>query len=82
MLQQQEDLLSLGKLVLALTNLSVSAVQNLPKAMEILSRSYSAEIKNVVIFLLSKPGPMGKTVDELLAMLGARLLNELDAAQK
>lgn len=79
---QQEDLLSLGKLILALTNLSVSAVQNLPKALEILSRSYSNEVKNLVMFLLSKPGPMGKTIDEVLSMLGPRLLNELDASQK
>ena len=77
---QQEDLQSLGKLILALTNLSLSAIQNLPKALEILSRSYSLEIKNLVLFLLSKPGPKG--IDEVLSMLGARVLNELDASMK
>lgn len=38
-------------------------------------------MKNLVLFLISKPQP-GKTVDEVIRMIGSRMLNEFDAMQK
>ena len=78
---QQEDILALGKLLLGLTNISTQAIQNLPKALDVLSRSYSEELKNFVLFLLSNPPPgMGKTIEDVLALLGPHVLADLNAA--
>jgi len=77
---QQEDLLAFGKLVFALCCHNVSAVNNLPKAIEVLSRHYSSDMKNVALFLISKPIP-GKVIDQLLEMFGTRLLTEMNAIQ-
>jgi PAB-dependent poly(A)-specific ribonuclease subunit 3 len=49
--------------------------------MEHISRSYSPDLKNVILYLLSKPSAH-KTIDEVVRMLGQRLLNEFDAIQK
>jgi len=46
-----------------------------------ISRHYSPDVKNLVLFLISKPGP-AKSVDEVIRMIGPRILNELDAMQK
>lgn len=46
-----------------------------------ISRNYSPDIKNVILFLISKPVPT-KTIDDVIRMLGSRMLNELDAMQK
>lgn len=53
---QQEDLVLFGKLVLALCCNNVAAFNNLPKSLDNLSRHYSQDLKNVVLFLLTKPG--------------------------
>ncbi|CED85393.1 Poly(A) ribonuclease subunit [Phaffia rhodozyma] len=78
---QQEDLISLGKLILSLTNLSTSATQNLPKALDILSRSYSSDIQNLVMYLLGNPGQNGKTVEELSGLIEGRVWTEMEAAE-
>lgn len=49
--------------------------------LEHISRHYSPDVKNLVMFLISKPGPL-KSIDDVIRMLGPRILNELDAAQK
>lgn len=78
---QQEDILALGKLLLALTNISTLAIQNVPKALDVLARSYSDELKNFVLFLLGNPPPgMGKTIEDVLQLLGPHILADLDAA--
>jgi PAB-dependent poly(A)-specific ribonuclease subunit 3 len=38
-------------------------------------------VKNLVLFLISKPQPI-KSIDDVIRMLGPRILNELDAMQK
>jgi hypothetical protein len=78
---QQEDILALGKLLLGLTNISTQAIQNLPKALDVLSRSYSEELKNFILSLLSPPPPgMNKTIEDVLALLGPHILADLNAA--
>ncbi len=56
-LLQQEDLSMLGGLIFKLCCNDVAAMNNLPKAVECLGRHYSAELKNVALFLISNPGP-------------------------
>ncbi|ORY85992.1 hypothetical protein BCR35DRAFT_302625 [Leucosporidium creatinivorum] len=76
---QQDDLLSFGKLIISLSCGSPSSVHNLPKSVDHISRCYSPDLKNVVLYLLSKPGPR-KTIEEVLALMGARVLDELNAS--
>ncbi|GAA5985244.1 hypothetical protein JCM11641_003647 [Rhodosporidiobolus odoratus] len=76
---QQDDLLSFGKLIIALACSSTSAVHNLPKSVDHISRMYSPDLKNVVLYLLSKPGPR-KTIEEVFALMGARVVDELNSS--
>lgn len=52
---QQEDLVAFGRLIIMLCCANPHAVNNLPKAIEIIGRHYTTDVKNVVLFLLSKP---------------------------
>ncbi|GAA6020375.1 hypothetical protein JCM10207_002087 [Rhodosporidiobolus poonsookiae] len=76
---QQDDLLSFGKLIIALACSSTAAVHNLPKSVDHISRMYSPDLKNVVLYLLSKPGPR-KTIEEVFALMGARVVDELNSS--
>ena len=59
MLLQQEDLTMFGRLVLALccNNISAASPPHFQKSLELIGRLYSADIKNVALFLISKGGP-------------------------
>jgi len=74
---QQEDLTLFGKLLLSLCCNNVAAMNNLPKALELVGRNYSPDIKNVAYYLVSKPGSH-KSIHQLLDMMGSRVLMELD----
>ncbi|KAL8291391.1 hypothetical protein RQP46_002369 [Phenoliferia psychrophenolica] len=76
---QQDDLLSFGKLILSLACGSPASVHNLPKSVDHIARVYAPDLKNVVLYLLSKPGPR-KTIDEVLALMGGRVLDELNSS--
>ena len=56
-LLQQEDLAMFGRLVFALCCNNLAAINNVPKALEALGKQYSSDMKNVALFLISKPGP-------------------------
>lgn len=77
---QQEDLAAFGRLVLTLCCANPHAVSNLGKAVEIVQRHYSVDVKNVALFLVSKPTPH-KSIAQLFDMLGSRLLTEMDEMQ-
>lgn len=77
---QQEDLVSFGKLLFALCCNNPSAMNNLPKSLEIISRHYSVDLKNLALFLISKPNP-NKSIDHLFDKFGAKLAAQLGAAQ-
>ncbi|KAA1475775.1 hypothetical protein DENSPDRAFT_842626 [Dentipellis sp. KUC8613] len=79
-LLQQEDLVSFGKLIFALCCGSQTAINNVNKALETLSKNYSADVKNVALFCLSKPG-IHKHIGQLFDMIGSRLLTEMDEMQ-
>lgn len=77
---QQEDLVMFGKLVFALCCNNLAAMNNFPKAVENLGRHYSADVKAVALFLVSKPAP-NKTIGHLFEMIGSRLLTEMSEVQ-
>ncbi|CAO3616932.1 unnamed protein product [Mucor hiemalis] len=77
---QQEDLLSFGKLIVALACNSMQSSVNLPQSFEYLSRFYSPDLKNVALYLLSKPSST-KGIDEVFRLVGPRMLHEVNSAQ-
>ncbi|CAO3699148.1 unnamed protein product [Rhizopus microsporus] len=77
---QQEDLLTFGKLIVSLACNSPQSFLNLPQSFEYISTFYSADLKNVVFYLLSKPSSL-KTIDEVIRMIGPRLLHEVNSTQ-
>ncbi|KAH9834391.1 uncharacterized protein C8Q71DRAFT_768506 [Rhodofomes roseus] len=77
---QQEDLMMFGKLVFALCTNNLAAMNNFAKAVENVGRHYSAELKAVALFLVSKPAP-NKTIGQLFEMFGGRMLAEMDEMQ-
>ncbi|XP_003693595.1 PAN2-PAN3 deadenylation complex subunit PAN3 [Apis florea] len=78
---QQEDLIALGKLVLALACRSLLAVHrdNMQASLELVARSYSTDLRNLILYLLSNQAR--KSVTDLMPMIGARFYTQLDAAQ-
>lgn len=72
-LVQQEDLVMFGRLVFALCCGSLAAMNTLPKALDMMGRMYSADVKTLTLYLISKPGshkvngPFSKTNLTLIA---------------
>ena len=54
--QIQEDLVMFGKLIMAICCNNVAATSNFAKSLEVVTQHYSADLKNVALFCLSKPG--------------------------
>eukprot|EP01116_Phalansterium_solitarium_P001334 TRINITY_DN11127_c0_g1_i1.p1 TRINITY_DN11127_c0_g1~~TRINITY_DN11127_c0_g1_i1.p1 ORF type:complete len:729 (+),score=233.36 TRINITY_DN11127_c0_g1_i1:152-2338(+) len=75
---QHDDLVSFGKLLLSLACKSMAAVQNLPKSLDLVASRFSAELKNVIVYLLTKPPVGPSALDELTAMIAPRLLFEAE----
>ncbi|XP_023016315.1 poly(A) specific ribonuclease subunit PAN3 [Leptinotarsa decemlineata] len=75
---QQEDLSALGKLVLALACKSTMAVQreNISTALDIVGRSYTPDLRNLIMYLLSSQ--QRRSVTDLMPMIGARFYTQLD----
>merc|ERR1712226_1006015 len=76
---RQEDLISLGKIVLALACNSYLAIQreNLQTSMEIVSTTYSSDLRNLIMYLLTNPQRV-KSVNDLMPMIGARFYDAID----
>ena len=68
---QQEDLIALGKIVLALACNSFMAIQreNLQTSMEIVTSTYSSDMRNLIMYLLTNPTRV-KSVNDLMPMIG------------
>uniref|UniRef100_H3D591 PAN2-PAN3 deadenylation complex subunit PAN3 n=1 Tax=Tetraodon nigroviridis TaxID=99883 RepID=H3D591_TETNG len=79
---QQADLVSLGKVVLALACNSLAGIQreNLQKAMELVSLNYSSDLKNLILYLLTEQSRL-RSVNDIMPMIGARFYTQLDASQ-
>lgn len=78
---QQEDLSALGKLVLALACKSLIAVQreNIQTSLELVSRTYTPDLRNLILYLLTNQ--QRRTVTDLMPMIGARFYTQLDGLQ-
>lgn len=80
---QHEDLLMLGHLLVCLACRSTSSVQNIPKSLEFISSHYSPDFKQLLVFLLTKPTSLhSPTVDDVLAMIAPRVMDEADNLYK
>lgn len=79
---QQEDLVAFGKVVLALACNSLVAVQreNLQTSLELVARNYSADLRNLILYLLSNQS-RNRNINDIMPMIGARFYTQLDAAQ-
>lgn len=79
---QQEDLVALGKIVLSLACNTLNACKrgNLTSSVELVSRNYSADLRNLILYLLhSQTRP--RSINDIMPMIGARFYTQLDAAQ-
>jgi len=81
---QQEDLVALGKLILALSCYSIDAVlrENMHQSLEFLARSYSNDLKTLVLHLLSSQVTSNAhSINEVMPVIGARFYSQLDSTQ-
>jgi hypothetical protein len=81
---QQEDLAALGRLLFQLMTLNPSNTPNF-KALEALSRTYSPDLKNVLLWCLGSAGKPGmpRTAAQLLEIVGAgRVAREMEEAAR
>lgn len=80
---QQKDLLALGRLVLLLACNTLTEMfrDAVPHAMAHVSANYSEDLFSLIRYLLSpiNPGQMGKNLNQLMPMIGARFYTELEA---
>ncbi|XP_045458572.1 PAN2-PAN3 deadenylation complex subunit PAN3 [Melitaea cinxia] len=77
---QQEDLTALGRLALALACRTVHC-DNLTACMDLVSRSYSADLKNLILYLLSSSSTR-RSVTDLMPMIGARFYTQVEALER
>ena len=80
---QQDELISLGRLVVALCcgSLAAAARENIAQSMAFLQHHYSADMKNLVSFLLAPPAPRPKNINDIMPIIGARFYAQLEASQ-
>ncbi|KAG0321681.1 PAB-dependent poly(A)-specific ribonuclease subunit 3 [Dissophora globulifera] len=77
---QQDDILNLGQLMMTLACKSLTATHSISKSIDYIAQHYSQDMKNMILFLMSQPVPM-KTVDQIITMLGPRVLQEINDVQ-
>ncbi|KAF9429611.1 PAB-dependent poly(A)-specific ribonuclease subunit 3 [Podila epigama] len=77
---QQDDILNLGQLMMTLACKSLTATHNISMSIDYIAQHYSSDMKNMILFLMSQPVPM-KTVDQIVSMLGPRILQEINDVQ-
>jgi PAB-dependent poly(A)-specific ribonuclease subunit 3 len=78
---QHDDLQHFGRLIFALccNNPQATTNGNFQKSLEIISKTYSHDVKNIALFLISKNHPH-KNISTVFEMISGRLLTELDDA--
>ncbi|XP_053624955.1 PAN2-PAN3 deadenylation complex subunit PAN3 isoform X2 [Plodia interpunctella] len=77
---QQEDLTALGRLALALACRTIHC-DNLSASMDLVSRTYSADLKNLILYLLSS-STTRRSVTDLMPMIGARFYTQVEALER
>lgn len=78
---QQDDLTSLGKLIIAIACRCLQSVHRdqIQHSIELISRHYSSDLKNLISYLLSQK--QLKTITEVMPMIGARFYTHLESLQ-
>lgn len=78
---QQEDLLNFGKLILSVATHSITSPHAMKGAIDQLGRSYTAELRDSVIWLLTPAHTsQSKTIDELLRGISGHVMASYDGA--
>ncbi|XP_013189159.1 PAN2-PAN3 deadenylation complex subunit PAN3 [Amyelois transitella] len=77
---QQEDLTALGRLALALACRTIHC-DNLSACMDLVARTYSADLKNLILYLLSTSAAR-RSVTDLMPMIGARFYTQVEALER
>jgi len=77
---QMEDFNMFGRLVFSLCCTSLGVMNDLQKAVANLSKGFSADVKNVALFLISNATPQ-KTIGHFFDMIGSRLLTEFNETE-
>ncbi|XP_038216556.1 PAN2-PAN3 deadenylation complex subunit PAN3 isoform X1 [Zerene cesonia] len=75
---QQDDLTALGRLALSLACRTIHC-DNLAASMELVTRSYSPDLKNLIFYLLSG---QRRSVTDLMPMIGARFYTQVEALER
>lgn len=78
---QQDDLVSFGRVCLALATNSLANAQrdHWETALELVSRTYSADMKTLIVTLLSmKQSNLRRTVNDIMPIIGARFYVQLN----
>ncbi|CAG0921052.1 unnamed protein product [Notodromas monacha] len=78
---QQEDLMALGKLILALacnTLMVLQSRESMHTSMDIVTRNYSVDLRNLITYLLATQRT--KAVIDIMPMIGARFYTQLDSS--
>ena len=80
-IQQLDDLVSLGKLIMCLACRSAAAAQNVQRSLDSISNAYSGDLKNLVIFLLSKGGGgYAPTIEDVISRISMRISMQMDVS--
>ncbi len=79
-LQQLDDLVSLGKLIMCLACRSAAAAQNVQRSLELIGSAYSADLKSLIFFLLSKGSGYVPTIEDVISRISMRMSLQLDSA--
>ncbi|XP_068633497.1 PAN2-PAN3 deadenylation complex subunit PAN3 isoform X2 [Battus philenor] len=77
---QQDDLTALGRLALALACRTIHC-DNLAASMDLVARTYSADLKNLILYLLSN-STARRSVTDLMPMIGARFYTQVEALER
>ncbi|KAI9825533.1 MAG: hypothetical protein M1819_000525 [Sarea resinae] len=76
---QREDLMQLGRLLLCISTSNQGALHNIPKALEYISRSYTAPFKDCIFWLLDTSASQGtKDIDRFMTGLAPQFLKSFD----
>ncbi|XP_063692664.1 PAN2-PAN3 deadenylation complex subunit pan3-like [Bolinopsis microptera] len=77
--QQQEDIVELGKLIVCISCNSISAIHqsNLSKSSDVISSTYTADVRTLLQHLLNK-SPQPRKINDLMPMIGARFYTHIE----
>lgn len=68
--------------MISLATHSLSAIHNLQASLDMISRTYSQEFNNALLYLFSKPNHQRKSIDEFSRIVAERAYEQLDAGLK